>query len=200
MGCVLVAVGSIFAFGGAVLIVRSAIKPLDDEMPPIRKAFKESKVVWGMWHTGDRIRSGKLYKIRSTQKILLLEPSRNNPSFERVMKIAKHSFEEAIFEIKTLTRKATEMGIPVRWHTEYLGYALTIYDSEPIQQNQELKPVSEKAWISVQFLEPSIAREQRQKNMVRKTEETEEFNDYIETYERIWRTSRIPNPEEYELV
>ena len=74
------------------------------------------------------------------------------------------------------------------------------YDSGPIQQNQELKPVSEKAWISIQFLEPSIAREQRQKNMVRKTEETEEFNDYIKTYERIWGTSRIPNPEEYGLV
>jgi len=191
-------IGGILAASAFIAIIRRLQRPLEDEMPSIKQAFKESKVVWGMWHTGDRARN--LVHIGATKKILLLEPSMNNQAFMEVMDKAKHTYKEAMFEIKALTNKAISCGYEVRWHTSRLEHALSIHDAEPTQLEQELVPTSQKAWICVQFLEPSIDREHRTKVMVRKAKEPEEYHDYVEEFNSIWKQARVPEPYEYSLA
>lgn len=185
-GCILIVVG-------IVIVLGYMLKPADDEIPSLRKSIKGAKLVWGQWHTGDRIRSENLTEIGSIKKILLLDPNANNLALKNVANKAKIRLEEAIFEIKALTEKAMQEGIEVRWHTQNIGQAITIYDPQPVEKDRELKPYSQKAWLTVQVLEPLVGRDQRQLYPIRKAKDPERFNKYIEEFERIWKyASRKP--------
>lgn len=116
----------------------------------------------------------------------MLEPYDSNPSFRRLT-IDLADNEDPEGEIKRITKRATQLGIAVKWYSEFLPNSITIYD-----------PKSPKGYIYGQVLAPKVGREDRPPFVIAKEHQEDSFNKYLREYERIWGEARVPNLEEYD--
>jgi hypothetical protein len=171
----------------------------NDFIPELRDSVKNAKVVWGMWHSGDKMKNEKLLEIGTIKRVLLLDPNNNEALIHAVSK-AKEIFDDVVVQIKSTTKAATKNKIPVKWYKEYNDTSISIYDPNPDKYiDGEMIPSSPEAYIIVQVLEPTIPRDLRQiykinnsgKDIVR----FEAFRDYLDY---IWKgKSHTPDPKEY---
>jgi hypothetical protein len=168
------------------------LKPLSKEIPPIEIAVKDSKVVWGMWFTGERVLAKKLpEKYTSIKKILLMEP--NSEAFETNLEITKASRDETKNEILRLTQMAMKKELEVRWYSTYRGIGLTLCD--PLDSDE---PSSNQAWCVVQSLKGSAPRDERETYISKNTVNGRSyFQSMLQNFKETWENSRTPDPGEY---
>ena len=197
----LAVIGSLFIFGALGIVLWILVKPLDDEMPSLEQSTKDADVVWGLWYTGDRVMGEGLLKYNSIKRILLLEPNPNNQSFIDGASDADNPVARRVHQIEDLTREAIGRGIEVRWYFERQFQSITIYDKydkDSVMIDSNLNLWSLNAWISVEFFQLLVKREERPRKKITNEHHTESFNRYVSQYQMIWDfASRSPRPEEY---
>jgi hypothetical protein len=168
---------------GLGLLAWVFLKPVLGEVPPIDIAIKKSKVVWGLWFSGDRIYSNQLLeKYNSVKRILLVDP--NTDVFRMVVEKSIETESIVENEIKRLTKQAMSKGIPVRWYRKFQVTALTLYD-----------PENNKAWCVLQELKPNVPREDRPLSKIKGTDS--QYKGVLARFQDIWDNySRVPTSSE----
>ena len=174
-------------------------QPHQLDIPELRDSVINAKVVWGMWHSGDRIRNEKLFEYGTIKRILVLDPI-DNPALKDAVGKAREDFDDVVAQIKSATKIAVKNGVIVKWHKEYRDISITIYDLKPVKfDNGEPIPSSNEAYIVVQVLEPEIPRDLRHTyKIVNNGKDTARFDAFMKYFDSIWNNkSRIPDPKEY---
>jgi len=190
-GCMGVIMGWVFIAIGLIVFFVMLMWPLRNEIPPLDVSVRESKIVWGLWFTGDMITEQHLLeKYRSIKRVLLLDPT--SDGFKEHIRKSINTEEKAGGQIKRFTRLAREGGVEVRWYSKEQEIGLMLCDP---QEGSE--PSSDKAWCVFEKHYPDVLREQRPRTMVRKANNDTQFNLLREMYEDIWNCAREPKPEEY---
>ena len=64
--------GGIAILVGFVLFIYNWKHPIENEIPTMAEAIRDSKLVWGLWHTGERAKL--LFKYHTVKRALLVEP------------------------------------------------------------------------------------------------------------------------------
>ena len=109
---------------------------------------------------------------------------------QKVVAIAQEDMGKIMNQIKATTKEAINHSAKVRWHKEYREKAITIHDPD----------LPNKGWITVQILDPSVPRDERQIYLVRANKEYNKFAGYKDDFEEIWNSkSKEPIEGEYEL-
>lgn len=191
-------IGGILAGIGLIVLLGILCIPLKKEIPPIEVVVKHSKIVWGMWFTGNEVlQKGLVGKYNSIQRILLMQP--DSPAFNENIKITGASKEQTKGEILKLTKHAIEKGVDVRWYSEHMGIGLTLFDTngnEPMSSN--------KAGCIVQILIPNAPKDERPTYIgSNKIGKEWYFVGMLKKFNDIWNSdqySRKPLQEEYEHV
>ncbi len=166
-------------------------------LPPLSKAVRKSKIVWGCWFTGERVLEQDLVeKYSSIKRILLLDPV--SEEFKEHLRNSLDSRDKASRTVRELTRKAKQRGIDIKWYSKgYRQYTMTIFDPNITPSG---KPDSDSAWICQQKLLPQHSREDRPKDRYSKRRTETEFLALLDIFSEIWDTptTREPKPKEYE--
>jgi len=191
MGMIL---GWIFIAIGLIVFFALLIKPLRNEIPPLEHSVKNSKVVWGLWFTGDKItEKGLVEKYHSIKRILLLDPK--SDAFKRHLEKSIDTEERAGRQIRQLTKQAQENNLEVRWYFKEQESGITLYDS---QEGNE--PSSDKAWCVFEKHDVHVLREDRPRTISKNIKEgRKEYEILLNKYKEIWgdKYSREPKHEEY---
>jgi hypothetical protein len=167
-------------------------------IPTIEQNIKHSKIVWGMWFTGETVFNKRLYKkYKSIRRILLMKPNSN--AFYQNIKVTSAPERETREQIINLTREARAVGITVKWYSEYNNIGLTICDK---LQNE--KPSSTQAWCVVQVLKDAAPQNEREIHMGKNIPGKDTyFKGMLNRFEEIWDDKtlcREPSPEEYSRI
>ena len=162
-----------------------------------RDALESSRVAWGLWHTGTRMRIERLLKLDSLKRILILEPNTNSKSVKVIAERSGETEKGIITQLEDTTREALKNGKDIRWYSEHRESAFTIYDNSPIKEpDGSLKPCSDNAWIYVEYLTPTVGVDQRTGEAIHnKGKDKDRFMGFYQEYEDIWNNKSIPaNP------
>lgn len=153
-GCHLI--GNILLGIAGLLIVVLLLPYLFPEVPRLDSAVKESKTIWGLWYTGDRVRKKKLLrKYDAFRKLIVLEPNADNPSLIESAREGHGSVMGTIREIKLLTcevykQKQSGKRIALKYITERPDESFTIF--EPAVKNvQKISQFSDGAKVVVSY-------------------------------------------------
>lgn len=177
----------------AVPSITSQSKSNDAALPSRREALESSKVAWGLWHTGTRMRIEKLLKLESLKRILILEPNKDTDSIEIIAKRSEESTESIITQIQDTTREALENGKDIRWYSKHRESAFTIYDATPVKdEDGTLKPCSDNAWMYVEYLNPEVGVDQRTGEVIyNKGKNKSRFMGFYHEYKDIWENKSV---------
>lgn len=78
-----------YIIGGLCLLIALGIfiynlkQPIEDQIPSMLDTIKDSKVVWGFWHSG--VRAKEHFQYGTVKRMLLLEPNPDNEAFKHVL-------------------------------------------------------------------------------------------------------------------
>lgn len=164
-------------------------------VPSRRKALESTKVAWGLWHTGQRMRAEKLISAKSLQRILLLNPESNESIDEVARRVGgelRKERERLIQEINDTIAEALANQKAPRLYAKHRESSLTIYDSTPIKDaNGDLIPNSDNAWIYLEILVPNVGIDQWKDEIIyNKGKDKQRFMGYFKEYEAIWNDSK----------
>jgi hypothetical protein len=180
---------SVFFGMGMIIIACVFLIPSRDEIPTLEDAIKHSRIVWGLWFTGDR-HFDLIQKHNCFKRILLMEP--DSIAFKDSLSLSTDA-KDSTSQIKKVTKRAIEKGIEVRWYSEPPQVtSLTIYDT--VQGDE---PNSEKSYFITTQLDKGKPRSKREIDIIHKTQDSNEFNTQINRFKILWGNSRVPKPEEY---
>jgi len=163
--------------------------PQDDEIPSITEAIRNSKVVWGFWHTGERAKRN--FQDGSVKRVLLLEPNPSSEAFKGVLAEAKNTTQnELITNIKLTTESALSNGIEIKWHNEVTSLSFMICDPSPTIEG-ELVKFSKRAFVVVQVLDRNL--DIGEWSLYRKTNTKDKyaFNGYVNWFKNVWDNKSI---------
>ena len=152
-------------------------------------AYIQSKIAWGLWFTGTRVRVEKALEEIDAAKIMLLNPDSNNKGLVEAAKRANVSLDAVQSDINHFTRYALEMPkkIEVGWYSEYRNLSFTIFDPTPIKElSGELTPNSENAWIILSVLDPNAGAESRLTMTIHKKKDPRKFDGYYSEFKEWW--------------
>ena len=179
-------IGVIFLTIGLCYIYWIAFHSPNDEVPSPKYCFEKSKVIWGLWHTGDwMMQLGLIEKYHSKiERLLLLDPY--IPPFKEHVTRGIGTEADARDQIIKLTRLANSKRIKLKWYDKPQNNAVTLYDLD-----------SEKAWCVMQEIKANVPRELRPKWKL--LNKDSQFNGVVANFKDIWdKHSREPQPKEYE--
>lgn len=187
-------IGLALIFGGVILLGYHLWGIHKREVPPMKVSIEQSKTIWGLWHTGDRMRKDFISKgeYKQFKRILLMKPY--SDAFNRTIDITKERPQKIIDQIISLTELAKAHHIPIKWYKGFKGYGVTIYD--PKDGNE---PISPKAYCVVEWLESPVPREQRRHWRVNNGDKEGYFDSRLEEINEIWNDKNLseePNIEE----
>ena len=164
---------------------------LVEREPTLIENFKKAKMAWVLWFTGTKARADKVLETGIPVRILLLVPDVNDDTLLKVLKEAETPLDEAIADIKFLTRRALMMNdkIQIGWYSEDLGYTLSIYETNPQKdKNNEPIPTSDEAWLVFAALDPKAgAGERTIERIFNRGKDAAKFQAYLEKYKEIWK-------------
>lgn len=180
-----------YIFGGLFVLVGFGIfaynfkNPKDDEIPSIVSAIKNSKVVWGFWHTGARAKQH--FQYGSIKKVLLLEPNPDSEAFKHLLAevTGKATQKELITEIDLTKEKALSNHIELRWHNEVTSLSFMICDPSPIFDGG-LVTFSQKAFVTAQVLDRNLDIEEWSLYRKSKAKDKYAFEGYVNWFKKIW--------------
>jgi hypothetical protein len=162
-----------------------------------RASLEVSQVVWGFWHTGQRMRADRLISNEKLQRILLLNPE-SKDDIEIVAKRvgAIGEFQRIIREIRDTTNDALLNKKAIKWYPHHRESSFTIYDPTPIKGvDGILIPKSENAWIYLEVLIPNTGIDQWKDEIIHnKGNEKAQFEGYFKEYEDTWQNESISIP------
>jgi len=170
----------------------TVLQKIEEEAPSIEESIKNSSVVWGWWHTGGRhlkLMKNKNYTDKF-KRVLLLDIN-HKEAFAYHMARSGSEEGEVISQVRQFTNEAIKRNIEVKWYSEKLDSAVTIYD-----------PESNNGWLVFQDLIPIYKVKERVcSSPIRKKEQPATYEYYKSDFERIWTASilsRVPIANEYE--
>ncbi len=160
------------AFGwwvvGVVLAIIGIANWLDGrKLESLEDSICNSKLVWGLWHTGVQVVDERLTKNPQITRILLPQINGNNPALQFQTNLSGSN--DAQIEMRNISNMESRVKSPdrLRGYLEPFSYAFTIFDKKPSMVNGELQPTSKKAWVLVQILEPDVDRVLRHKYVIK---------------------------------
>lgn len=207
MGLINVPIGILLLILGTVMLIwefRSFHS--SNRMLSTRDACETSTVVWGCWHTGaDIVKQRLIIETKHIKRILVPQTTGNDNTIQNIAELADSSPHNGVEKIKSeilaLERSVNDahrMGIEVelRKHRKTLTYAFTIYDKNPIKRiDGQLQPLSSKAYVVIQVLEPQIGSDKRHKYSIKnKGEDSKRFREYYDLYEKLWELDATLTP------
>lgn len=184
-------VGGLFILAGIVLFVYNWRKPVD-YTPSIPETFKNSKVVWGLWHTGNRARHSFYYG--SVKRILLLEPEPDSEAFRHVLAEVSGrptTAKELMTEISLTKDEAISRNIETRWHNEVTSLSFMICDPSPTIEG-DLVTFSHQAFVVAQVLDRNLNIEEWGKNKITASKNKYEFDNYVRWFKDVWDNKSKP--------
>lgn len=185
-------IGGLFVLAGIGLFVYNWRKPIDDYMPSIPDAIKNSNVVWGLWRTGERARQSFYYG--SVERILLLEPEPESEAFRHVLAEVSGrpiTERELIAEINLTKEEAVSKNIEVRWHNEVTSLSFTIYDSSAKIEGG-LTKFSHQAFVVAQVLDRNLNIEDWAKYKKSESRDKYAFDSYVTWFKDVWDNKSKP--------
>jgi len=164
----------------------------DDDFPSISETIKNSKVVWGFWHTGNRARESFYYG--SVKRILLLEPDPNSEAFRHVLSevsIRPVTAKELIAQIELTKDEAISKNIKIRWHNEVTSHSLMICDpSAEIEGGKTT--FSDQAFVFVQVPDRNLNIEEWKKYKKTASRDRGAFDRYVAWFKDVWDNKSKP--------
>lgn len=179
-------VGGILTVSGIVLFVFNWRNPVDDYIPSISETIKNSKVVWGFFHSGNRARQSLNYG--SVKRILLLEPEPDNEAFKHVLSevsVRPTTARTLITEIGLTKDEAVSRHIDLRWHNEVTSQSFMICDSSPKIEG-DLTTFSHQAFVVVQVLDRNLNIEEWAKYKKTASKDKYAFDSYVKWFQDVW--------------
>jgi hypothetical protein len=186
-------VGGILVASGIGLFVFNWRNPVDDYIPSISEAIKNSKVVWGFWHSGNRARESLYYG--SVKKILLLEPEPNSEAFKHVLSEVSGrptTAKEIIIQIGLTKDEAVSKNIDLRWHNEVTSQSFMICDPSPTKIEGGLVEFSHQAFVVAQVLDRNLNIEEWAKYKKNASKDKYAFDSYVEWFKDVWDNKSKP--------
>ena len=177
-------IGGVALIFGIGIFIYNWRHPTDDEIPSIEDSVKNSKVVWGFWHTGERAKDS--FRYGSIKRVLLLEPNAGNESFLHISTQAQVTKTELSENIHITTEKAITNNIDIRWYDDPTVISFMICDSSPNIENNRIVNFSKRAYVVVQVIDAHISRSEWA--IYKKTMAKDEyaFNEYVNWFKDIW--------------
>jgi hypothetical protein len=179
-------VGGVFILLSFGILLYNWKYPVDDYIPSMSESTKNSKIVWGLWHTGNRARNYFFYG--SVEKVLLLEPNPNSEAFKHVLAevSGRPTTQHQIFTEINLTRdEAFSKQIKLRWHNEITSQSFMICDSSPKIEG-DLVTFSKRAYVVVQVLDRNLNIEEWSKYKKTMTKDKYAFEAYVKWFKDVW--------------
>lgn len=178
-------VGGVFLAIGIGIFSYNWRHPIDERIPSMLDAIKNSKVVYGFWHTG--VRAKQHFQYGSVTKILLLEPNPDSEAFKHILAevTGKTTQNEILTEISLTKEKALSSHIKLRWHNEITSLSFMICDPSPNIKG-ELVKFSHKAFVIIQVLDRNLDIDEW--SLYRKTNDKDKyaFNGYVNWFNEVW--------------
>lgn len=178
-------VGGIFIITGIVIFVYNWKRPLEEGIPSMLDSIKNSKVIWGFWHTGARAKQH--FQYGSITRILILEPNPDSEAFKHVLEeVTGNATQNQIMtEISLTKEKALSNHVEIRWHNEVTSLSFMICDPSP-NIDGELIAFSKKAYVVVQVLDRNLDIEEW--SLYRKTNAKDKyaFQGYVNWFKKVW--------------
>lgn len=194
LGVGLLAGGSLmpitYIVGGIAILIAFGIfvynwrHPTAEEIPTIPEAVRNSKIVWGFWHTGERARHS--FKYGSVHRVLLLEPNMESKSFLHILEQAKVSKNELIANIYLTTESAIDNKIAVRWHNDPTVLSFMICDPSPNIEKNNLVSFSNRAYVVVQVIDSNLDRDEWSLYKKTMAKDRYAFNAYVNWFKDLW--------------
>ena len=169
----------------------------------LEKSVDDSKVVWGLWHTGARIEENDLMETgTSIKRILLFDYCNRDKLTELTTRGTGNRYESNLIdEIKRITKKALLLkddGVEVRWYREPMPYSISIYELDNDKVNS-IDDFGKRAFLHIEFLLTKVRRDKRPNRIITKEskhwDEKQAFVYYVEEFTRIWDMARPINTE-----
>ncbi len=178
-----------YIIGGILILVSISIfiynwrHPTDDMIPTMPEAIRNSNVVWGMWHTGERVK--RFFKYKTVNRVLLLEPNDQNISFTHMVERANVTRSDLLENIHLTTEDALEKKIDVRWYDDQTVLSFMICDSSAIIKNNIVE-FSKKAYVVVQVVDGNLDRDEWSFYKKTMAKDKYAFNAYVKWFKDVW--------------
>ncbi|GEM_PF-4571564 len=177
-------VGGILILAAVTIFVYNLKRPTDDFIPSREQAIRESKVVWGFWHTGENAK--KLLRYGTVQRILLLEPNEANQSFCYRMTEARATKTDLITNVRLTTAAAQALEIPVKYHNELTALSFMICDPSPDIECSDSVSFSKRAYVVAQVMDRNLVTSEWPRYKVTKAGNPHAFRDYEHWFKDVW--------------
>ena len=201
MGINLVIAIPIALIGLAIFILEVRSIRIQRKKLSLPESVEGSKVVWGLWHTGARIREEDLIDSTTSIKRILLFDYCNTKELTKLANMGAlgHSETDIQKEIIDITKKAllfSNSGVRVRWYPKPIPYSLIICERDNNKINIA-DDFSTRAFLRIEFFLAKVKRHKRPPYLIMKSSkdkgEQALFNYYVKEFLRIWDSARPIN-------
>ncbi len=111
-----------------------------------------------------------------------------NPASDSFVNFEQSVKNSGLFasSVKSVTKKAQEKEIPVRWYPEFVGYSLLIGD-----RNED------NAWVHLEFVLPCTYHLDRPSLTIRKKQQPIAFEHFARAFDEMWDKGEEPDDSTY---